>query len=678
MASSTQKRPLRRQKSGRWSPRLIAEQTVLYTLTDQLQRAGSLQEIYASALDAILIGLGCDRTSILFLDDAHMMRFVGWRGLSDAYRQAVEGHTPWSLEDPEPEPICIEDVATADLPSDLKQTVLSEGIAALAFIPLLGGGRLCGKFMIYYDAPHAFRREELNLALIIGRQVGFAVERKRSEDALRRERELLQTIIDRIPAMITVYDAQARLLRLNPEFERVTGWSRTAATGQSLLDACYPDPAYRSQILGFMQSGADGWMDIRMRTRDGSDVETSWANLRLSDGTQVGIGIDITERKKNEARLREADRRKDEFLATLAHELRNPLAPIRNAVQILKNRSSGEEWEWSRDVIDRQVQHMTRLLEDLLDVSRISRNKLELRMERALLQAVLEAALETTRPLLVAAGHRFSAHIPEEPIWLEADPVRLAQVFANLLNNAAKYTEDGNAIELSVIASPAGVEVRIRDEGIGISADMLPRIFEIFSQAKPALERTQGGLGIGLSLSNALINAHGGRIQAASEGPGQGSTFTVWLPVHPAPESPIQPPPTKSPEPHCEPRRILVLDDNPDSADSLSLLLDLRGNVVHTAYDGESGLELAARVRPDVILLDIGLPGLSGYDVCRLIRNEPWGVDTMLIALTGWGQDEDRRRAREAGFDHHMTKPVDFDALMGLLAAHPDRSRVSV
>ncbi|HET9234907.1 MAG TPA: ATP-binding protein, partial [Candidatus Eisenbacteria bacterium] len=657
----------------------VAEQTVLYTLTDQLQRAGSLEEIYDSALDAILIGIGCDRASILLLDEAGSMRFVGWRGLSEGYRKAVEGHSPWALDVSNPKPICIDDVALADLPPEVRPTVLEEGIGALAFIPLMGKGRLSGKFMVYYNAPHEFHEDELNLALIIGRQLGFGVERKRSEDSLRRERELLQTIIDRIPAMITVYDADARLLRLNPEFERVTGWTRPVAAGQSLMAACYPDPAYREEILKFMQSSADGWMDITMRTRDGRDVETSWANIRLSDGTQVGIGIDITERKRAEERLREADRRKDEFLATLAHELRNPLAPIRNAVQILKARKPVEgDWEWSRDVIDRQVEHMTRLLEDLLDVSRISRNKLELRKERVLLQTVLEVALETTRPLLVAAHHRFSAQIPEAPIWLEADPVRLAQVFANLLNNAAKYTEDGKAIELTATVSGHEVEVRIRDEGIGIAPDMLPRIFEIFSQAKPALERTQGGLGIGLSLSKALVEAHGGRIEAASHGQGGGSTFMVKLPLSASGSRDTGCQPTAVPEQHTQPRRILVLDDNPDSADSLSLLLDLRGNVVHTAYDGESALELAGRVHPDVILLDIGLPGLSGYEVCRLIRKEPWGQNMMLIALTGWGQDEDRRKAREAGFDHHMTKPVDFDALLALLAAHPRPSRVPV
>ena len=386
-----------------------------------------------------------------------------------------------------------------------------------------------------------------------------------------------------------------------------------------------------------------------------------------------GISIDITQRKRAEQALRDADRKKDEFLATLAHELRNPLAPIRNAAQILTAKGPPvPELQWARGVIDRQLQLMARLLEDLLDVSRISRNKLELRPERVELAAVVEAAVETSRPVVDAGRHALSVALPPEPIRLEADPVRLAQVFANLLNNAAKYTEEGGRIWLTAERQGSDVVVSVRDSGIGIATEMLPRVFEIFSQAKPALVRSQGGLGIGLSLVKGLVELHGGRIEAKSGGPGRGSEFVVRLPVAAAT-------PTREPawpgdddgQPPGPKRRVLIVDDNRDSADSLAMLLQIKGHEVGTAYDGERAVEVAGALRPEVVLLDIGMPKLNGYDACRHIRAQPWGKGMFLIALTGWGQEEDRRRTEAAGFNHHIVKPVDPAVLMELLASLP-------
>jgi CheY-like chemotaxis protein/two-component sensor histidine kinase len=326
-------------------------------------------------------------------------------------------------------------------------------------------------------------------------------------------------------------------------------------------------------------------------------------------------------------------------------------------------------------VLDRQVQVMSRLLEDLLDVSRISRSMLELRKERVELSAVLEAALETSRPLIEAGGHELTVELPPEPILLHADPLRLAQVFANLLNNAAKYTEDGGHTWLRAWREGSQVVVSVADDGIGIDPATLPRIFEIFSQAEPAVVRSQDGLGIGLSLVKGLVELHDGAVEARSEGRGRGSEFVVRLPVATeerdealgggGAEAAAEPPPK---------RRILVVDDNGDSADSLAMLLKFLGNDVETAYDGEHALEAAQTSRPDVVLLDIGMPRLNGYEVCRRLRAQPWGRRLCLIALTGWGQEEDRNRTREAGFDHHLVKPVDLAILTKLLGFRPSSS----
>jgi PAS domain S-box-containing protein len=369
--------------------------------------------------------------------------------------------------------------------------------------------------------------------------------------------------------------------------------------------------------------------------------------------------------------LKEADRRKDEFLATLAHELRNPLAPVRNAVQVLRLKGSdAPETRWSREVIDRQVAHMTRLIDDLLDISRITRNKLDLRKERVEMAEVVSEAVETSRPLIEQCGLHLAVRLPPEPIYLDADLVRLSQVLTNLLTNAAKWTDPGGHIWLTVERQGPDVVVRIKDTGVGIPAENLPRLFEMFFQVDRALERSQGGLGIGLSLVRRLVELHGGSVQAHSAGRGKGSEFTVRLPaLAEEPQAqPLQEATDSGATKAKTARRILVVDDLPDNADSLALLLRLGGNEVQTAYDGLAALEAAERFRPDVVLLDIRMPKLNGYDACRRIREQPWGKDMVLIALTGWGQEEDQRRTEEAGFDSHLVKPVDPAALNKLLA----------
>jgi len=367
------------------------------------------------------------------------------------------------------------------------------------------------------------------------------------------------------------------------------------------------------------------------------------------------------------ATLKEADNRKDEFLAMLAHELRNPLAPIRNAVQIFRGKGLPvPELQWATEVIDRQVRQLSRLVDDLLDVSRITRGKVELRKEQVELSQVIQSAVEASRPLIEKWGHNLTVTVPPEPIPLEADPTRLAQVFLNLLNNAAKYTDRGGSIQLTAERDKRDVVVRVRDSGIGIPSDMLPHVFDLFHQVDPSIERSEGGLGIGLTLVQRLVALHEGSVEARSEGLGKGSEFIVRLPTINKAASQDR---AKAEQPFpTEKRRILIVDDNRDAADSLAVLLRMMGNDVHTAHDGLEAVGAAATFRPDVVLLDIGLPKLSGYEAARRIREQEGGKKMLLVALTGWSQEEDRRRSREAGFDHHMNKPVDFNILKQLLA----------
>lgn len=366
------------------------------------------------------------------------------------------------------------------------------------------------------------------------------------------------------------------------------------------------------------------------------------------------------------ADLSDANRRKDEFLATLAHELRNPLAPLRNALQIIRLSPGQEAKDQARSMMERQLGQMVRLVDDLMDVSRITRGKVELRKERVQLSALMESAVETSRPLIEQMGHELTVTLPEHPVVVEADPIRLAQVFANLLNNAAKYSDRGGHIWLTAARQGSQVIVSVKDTGIGIPPDDLTSIFDMFNQVDRSLEMAQGGLGIGLTLVRRLVEMHHGRVSAHSEGLGRGSEFIVQFPV--VVEASVQQRKHDEPPPARSSLRILVVDDNRDGADSLATLLRIMGNDTSTAYDGQEGLTVAERLRPEVVLMDIGLPNLNGYEAARRIREQPWGKHVVLIAVTGWGQDEDRRRSQEAGFNHHMVKPVDPNALMRLLA----------
>ena len=387
----------------------------------------------------------------------------------------------------------------------------------------------------------------------------------------------------------------------------------------------------------------------------------------------VNVLVDISDRKLAEEALKQADRSKNEFLATLAHELRNPLAPIRAAVKILELKgNTTPESQSALEVIDRQTRQMTRLIDDLLDIARITSNKLELRKERIALRDVINSAVETSRPLIEQRGHELTVELPPQPIYINGDLVRLAQVISNLLNNAAKYTDCSGRIWLSVVRQNGSALVRVSDTGIGITTEMLPQIFQMFAQADRAAAGSPGGLGVGLTLVKRLVEMHGGSISVQSDGPGKGCEFTIQLPLIDS-NLPIEEMFAETNQgmqlEKSEPIRILVVDDNQDSAESLGLLLKLIGNEVRIVHDGRAAVDEAKDFLPRVVLLDIGLPKMSGYDAAREIRAQAGGKDALLIAVTGWGQDVDRQRSKEAGFDHHLVKPVDPDTLAKLLAS---------
>jgi PAS domain S-box-containing protein len=504
-------------------------------------------------------------------------------------------------------------------------------------------------------------------------------ELQRTQEALRaseeRYRYLFESIDEGFCVIEVVCDEQNRaldyrFLETNPSFVSQTGMQDVV--GRSMRELRPDHEEHWFQTYGKV---ALTGLPIRFQAR--AEALNRWYDVyafRVGDATERKVAVlfsDITAQRQTEDALKAADRRKDEFLATLAHELRNPLAPIRNAAEILRAKGPPvPELQWARGVIHRQVQVMARLLEDLLDVSRISRQRLELRTEVLDVKSVIDAALETSRPVIEAAGHDLTVRVPTAPLRLVGDPVRLEQVLSNLLNNAAKYTEGSGRIELSAAQEGRHVVISVKDNGIGIDETMLPDLFRIFSQHQGTHGRTQDGLGIGLSLVKGLVELHGGTVNARSAGSGKGSEFIVRLPL--TADTPVEDAgPAESDDlqqSHAR-YRILIADDNRDGADSLAMLLQVMGHDVETAYAGDEAVEVAEQMRPDAILLDIGMPKLNGYDACRRIRSESWGRETLLIALTGWGQEEDRRRTRDAGFDLHLVKPVTSAALLEVLAS---------
>lgn len=524
---------------------LLSKLGALVRLVREIGRARDAGDIYGPALSAIEEIVGVDRSSILLLDSHGVARFVAWRGISDAYRAAVEGHFPWALDEPAPEPILVRDVEQEPTFGPFLLVFRTEEIRSLAFIPLVYRERLVGKFMLYFHQPRDFEQEEIELVNAVAYLVAFAIER-------------------------------ARLY----------------------------------------------------------------------------------------ASLEEADQRKDVFLATLAHELRNPLAPASAALTLLDARGGDEPTiRKALAILDRSVRQIVKLVDDLLDVSRVTRGVIRIEKQPIDLTSVVHHALIPVHNLIGGQGQELTLAL--EPLWLTADALRLEQVITNLVHNATKYTPHGGHIWVSTSAKGSGLEIRVRDDGIGVEPDVLPRLFDLFMQVDKSLARTRGGLGIGLTIVHRLVELHGGTVAATSEGKGRGADFVVWLPGRIEALSPVPLP--SPPSAHGHQRRVLVVDDSEDAAFALAMLLREWGHEVATAGDGPSALAAVAQHHPDIVLLDIGLPGMSGYEVAARLRASG-ETHLKIVAVSGYGQPDDVARALAAGCDAHFPKPIDPATLNRMLA----------
>jgi PAS domain S-box-containing protein len=537
----------------------------LYRLADTIGRAQGLNDVCEAAVEAIVEMAGIPRASVLIFDADGVMRFKAWRGLSAAYRAAVDGHSPWTPDVREPSALLVEDVLTDSSAAPLREVITSEGMRALAFIPLVYHGRLLGKFMLYYDAPHRFTADELRLAATIAHHVAFGVARAQADaaivDALNRER-------------VARADADAA----RAEAER-------------------------------------------------------------------------------------ASEAKDEFLAMLAHELRNPLGVIATAAAVLDGTDQTDpRHSRSRAAIRRQTDHLARLLDDLLDVARITRGQIQLQQTPLDLRGVIELSVESQRHRIDAKRQDLLASVPDAPVVVMGDSVRLQQVFGNLLNNASKYSGVGGRVSILLEAENQAV-VRVRDNGAGLPPGRLEWIFELFAQANPTLARTEGGLGIGLTVVRRLVELHGGRIRALSEGVGRGAEFIVELPL----AAVALPAAGQSSAPRrVTTKRILVIEDHDDGREMLVTALRLSGHHVFHAATGREGIAQAALHSPDVVLIDIGLPDMQGYDVARELRHT-LDSGVRLVALTGYGGPINRARSKEVGFHEHLLKPIDPLRLVAML-----------
>jgi len=553
-------------------------------------------------------------------------------------------------------------------------------IRSFVSIPYHQDGQWRYLFTICDNQPRDWTAIELEQCRDVANRVFLRLERAQAEAALRESENRFRLVAEASPQFVWVRNLDGTFEYVNQHWMNYTGLD-SSRTGNVEELARIVHPEDRTEFFDRWRNsinvGQTFEFEARLLRTDGSFRWFLMRTVPLTDEhgqlkKWYGTATDINEQKRLHEALKEADRRKDEFLATLAHELRNPLAPIRNSLQIL--RLTGAERGMAdrvHDIMERQVNHMVRLVDDLMEVSRITRGKVELRKEQVDLTVIVRNAVEISTPFIESHHHQLVVELPNEPLVLHVDPIRIGQILSNLLNNAAKYTEDGGQIRLSAVRDGTNVLLSVRDTGVGIPAEMLPKVFDLFTQIDQTLGRAQGGLGIGLSLVKSLADLHGGSVEVRSAGTGQGSEFIVRLPLVFGTVSSIDESGRECPSVVATQRRILIVDDNRDAAESLGMLLKFLGADVSIFTTGAAALEEFTRYRPTVAILDIGMPEMDGHELARRIRRLPEGAKMTLIALTGWSQEADRRQTLEAGFDHHLVKPVELAALQVLLDAIP-------
>jgi signal transduction histidine kinase/ActR/RegA family two-component response regulator len=674
--------PRRRRPSSTGSIRLLGDIAAALLTTDSPETA--VQHVYGALAEPLRID-----ACLLYLPggDGSLLQLHTWAGVPEAIVQQIRttppGHSVSHHVVERRRPM----IAFAlNRSSDPRFDRLREiGLKSYVCYPLLGREYVVGALAFGSRVRHRFEDPDLELVRTIANLTALAIERSQLTQALMASEFTLRTYYESAPVLMGIVELTETddIIHIydNPAAQAFLGSAPGGGRASERGMAADTIQLWAEQYRRAESSGAAVRFEYVHETAAGPRwLRAVVTRISATPGRRPRFSYmaeDITDRRFAEESLRDADRRKDEFLAMLAHELRNPLAPIRFALRMLESTSDAGEAARARAVIDRQVSHLVRLVDDLLDVSRITRNKIQLRPDRISVAGVMRAAVESTSPVLSASGHRLEVIEPRPDVIVNADHARMVQVFTNLLNNASKFTPPGGRLVFAAHATDTRVDVSVRDNGAGIEPRLLPYLFQLFQQGPAGREGPQGGLGIGLALARRLVEMHGGSIQAFSEGPGCGAEFRVSLPVMPGDAREVRPTPVHDMPPlPATPMRVLVVDDNVDSADMLAAMVEMLDHEVRVEHDGPRALETARAWAPKVGLLDIGLPGIDGYEVARRLRADPETAAMLLVAITGWGQEDDRRRAREAGFDAHFTKPADPGALRDLLQSYAREDRI--
>jgi len=653
----------------------------LLQLTRDISRSRTVDQIYLAALEALSIGLGVERSSILLFDAAGVMRFVAARGLSDSYKAAVEGHTPWTPESSDPQPIVVPDVTRDPGLAPYLATIKAERISAMAFIPLVGFDRVIGKFMLYYAAPQDLPPEDVKLAQIVAAQVAFAVERTRTEEQARRSEERLRFALDAAAMGTWDWDLLTNAVRWSDNLERIHGLPPGSFDGSfaSYEREIHPDDRERvlASVRQALEHGVPHDVEYRLVAPDGT---VRWCEgkgrVELDGGRPVrmtGVCMMVTRRKEAElARLQtaeEASRLKDEFLATLSHELRTPLNAIVGWTEMLQRGVlAPEQGRHAVEVIGRNARLQAQLIEDILDVSRIITGKLQIDREPLAVAPLVEAAMAVIAPAAAARRIAVTADRPDSLPPIEGDPRRLTQILNNVLGNAVKFTPEGGNITLACRSDGEALTIQIRDSGVGIAAEFLPYVFDRFRQADSRSTRHHGGLGLGLAIARHLVSLHDGAISAESDGPGQGTTVTIQLPL----AAPLSKP---SPVTHSVGRdlpsladlSIVVVDDQADSRELVTAVLEQRGARVNACDSAAAALAALRRGSADALVADIAMPEVDGYQLIRQIRAA--GISVPAIAVTAYARPDDRQRALGAGYSGYFAKPIEAAALIHAVRA---------